>query len=180
LRQIALNCVFEKHGQNQVFKPIGRGTFVNKLNAEALMEEIQALLTFYAALGAEGLAVKDLDSVYTFSASKTSSTRSWLKIKAYEDCEARVVGKYEATDKHPKGVVVELPSGVRQNVQFANNRLIADDTLKIDMIVRMDFMPEAHRESEKKRTPIIRAIVTDTVSWAEIKEREQAKQAEAQ
>jgi hypothetical protein len=180
-RQIVLDCIFELHGgPNEVLKRIGRGTFQNKLNPAGLMDEINMLLKHYAALGAEGIVLKNLDSVLT---SQASATREWLKAKVYEDVEARVLRLYQGKDKEGKprkGVFVELPSGVEQGVLFANDNLIAHDKLQPGMLVRLDFMPESERESGKKRTLIIRAIVTDTVSWEEIKTRELEKQREAQ
>jgi hypothetical protein len=122
------------------------------------MEEINVRLKHYAALGAEGIVLKNLDSPWT---SQSSATREWLKAKVYEDVEARVVRLYQGKDKEGKprkGVVVELPSGVEQGVTFANDNLIAHDKLQPGMLMSCGLTTAAYWEPHESALPSLARV----------------------
>jgi hypothetical protein len=143
-------------------------------------KEVARLLAHYAKLGAEGIVIKDLKSVYHHTSDSPSI--SWLKVKHWEDVEAKVVELIEATPYNDKGVRIELADATKpkQIVTFANDNLIAHNRLKVDDIVRVDYMPvEPRPGAAKLRTPIIRAIVQDGTTWDDVKRRQREKEEEA-
>ena len=143
-------------------------------------QEVASLLAHYARLGAEGIVIKDYESTYEHRTEHPSV--GWLKVKHYEDTEARVVGFYEATAFSEKGVRIELPDETKptQSVPYANSNLIRFDLLKVGDIVHVDYMPVAPRPGAVKlRTPIIRSVIQDGTTWEEVKLRFREKQLEA-
>jgi len=163
--------------------PVLKRVFVGFLRAETqegMHKEVARLLAHYAKLGAEGIVIKDLKSVYRHTSDSPSI--SWLKVKHLEDVEAKVVELIEATPYNDKGVRIELADATKpkQIVTFANDNLIAHNRLKVDDIVRVDYMPvEPRPGAAKLRTPIIRAIVQDGTTWDDVKRRQREKEEEA-
>ncbi len=134
---------------------------------------IKQLRDHYAALGAEGIVVKDGDSEYAVV--QQDSNAAWIKVKVFKDTEALVLGVLprRAGQALPP-VNVQLPSGETQFVTFSNGNLIRE--LRRGTIVRIDYMPVANQAaSGKVRTPIIRGLYADGRSWEQIQARDAEK-----
>jgi hypothetical protein len=122
--------------------------------------QIAQAMSYVRARGGEGILLKEVSSRSKYKPGSTSNL--WLKLKFYEDGEARVLSRFTSKEGLP-GVAVQLSNGRECNIVRALHKLLypSPDRLPPNTIVNIQY--HAVESSGKLREPKITGVHTSAI-----------------